>query len=121
MGSKLDWVGDWERLAEAAGYNTSRMASELKVTARLLQSFFHARFGTSPHEWTLRLRMNRAAKLLRNGSLIKIVASEVGYKQISHFSREFKRVFGVSPTHFRFVEMKKQQAALSHLDNELRV
>ena len=55
----------------------------------------------SPYQHLLRLRMNYAADLLlAPGILVKEVADRLGFDDPFHFSRTFKRVFGVSPTHF---------------------
>ena len=49
----------------------------------------------------MRLRMTRAAALLREpGVLVSKVSDELGFSDPFHFSRTFKRVFGVSPSDF---------------------
>jgi len=82
------------------------MADALRVTHRLLQMFFHERFGIGPHVWMLRLRMKDAVGMLGSGMTVKTVADKVGYKQASHFSREFKRFFGVPPAEYVFAEIR---------------
>jgi AraC-like DNA-binding protein len=65
---------------------------------RLFRRYDHQ----SPHELVTRLRMNRAVELLNDPRLlIKQVATEVGYADPFHFSRTFKRMYGVSPKGFR--------------------
>lgn len=125
MRSRLDLVEDWKQRAQGAGYQASRMAEGLGVTPRLLQTFFRERFGLTPHEWMLRLRMQRAVELLTSFQSVKAVSSELGYKQVSHFSREFKRLYGVSPGSLCFGEVsvadsKRLRGIRSHLDNRLR-
>lgn len=105
MQSKLDRVEDWEQKAKDARYNASRLARKLGVTLRSLETFFRERLGVSPHEWILQKRMREAAALLTRGSSVKAVASESGYKQVSHFSREFKRFYGVGPRYYAFSEL----------------
>jgi transcriptional regulator GlxA family with amidase domain len=80
------------------------MAKALGVTLRFLERFFRTRFGTGPHDWMVRVRMRHAASLITEGVPVEAVSLEVGYKQLSHFSREFKRFFGVPPRSYAFVD-----------------
>lgn len=60
------------------------------------------RYGTeSPYQMLVRLKMRQATDLL-NGSptLIKQVAKATGFADPYHFSRVFKKVYGVSPSVF---------------------
>ena len=43
------------------------------------------------------LRLVQAKKLLRDGESISNVALNTGFADQSHFSRHFKRLFGVTP------------------------
>jgi AraC-like DNA-binding protein len=55
----------------------------------------------TPYQHILRLQMIHAAgRLLMPEKLVKEVADEMGYSDPFHFSRTFKRVFGVSPNRF---------------------
>jgi len=49
---------------------------------------------------------SRAVGMLGSGMTVKTVADKVGYKQASHFSREFKRFFGVPPAEYVFAEIR---------------
>ena len=102
MQSRLDRIDDWERRARECGYNASKMAERAGVTLRLLELFFHDRFGMGPHDWMLEVRMADAFKLVVAKVSVKDVASKVGYKQVSHFSREFKRYYGFPPRQYVF-------------------
>ena len=49
-------------------------------------------------QWLKDLRLNQAYQNLLKGKSVKEVAFDHGYKQMSHFSREFKSHFGISPS-----------------------
>jgi AraC-like DNA-binding protein len=58
--------------------------------------------GVTPHQYLLRRRLARAAKLLAEEALpITEVALESGFADLSNFVRTFGRVAGVSPKRFR--------------------
>jgi AraC-like DNA-binding protein len=58
--------------------------------------------NTSPYQTLVRLKMNHAAKRLAASTLpLKDIGTEVGFPDPYHFSRVFKRTFGLSPRAFR--------------------
>jgi transcriptional regulator GlxA family with amidase domain len=42
-----------------------------------------------------------AQQLLREGHLVKAVATAVGYRHVTHFSRHFARGVGLSPKRYQ--------------------
>jgi AraC family transcriptional regulator len=58
--------------------------------------------GATPHQYLLRARLRRAARLLTHTDLaITDVAADVGFGDLSNFVRTFGRAAGVSPRAFR--------------------
>ena len=58
--------------------------------------------GATPHQYLLRARLRRAARLLVDTSQpITDVAADVGFQDLSNFVRTFGRAAGVSPRGFR--------------------
>ncbi|WP_175674719.1 AraC family transcriptional regulator [Burkholderia ambifaria] len=53
--------------------------------------------GMPPHAWRNQLRLQRALAPLRAGVSIAEVAAASGFVDQSHFTRHFKRMFGVPP------------------------
>ena len=77
------------------------LAEACHINAPYLCRLFK-RYGTeSPYQMLIRLKMRYATDLL-NGSpaLIKQVAKATGFADPYHFSRVFKKVYGVSPRTF---------------------
>ena len=65
---------------------------------RLFQRYDHQ----SPYQFLMRLKMNDAADQLHlPGALVKQVAEQAGFGDAFHFSRAFKKVFGLAPDDFR--------------------
>ena len=63
---------------------------------------FSAVVGATPHQYLLRLRLARAAKLLSQEDLpVTDVALDAGFADLSNFVRTFRRASGVSPREFR--------------------
>jgi AraC-like DNA-binding protein len=100
MGSRLDRVQDWGALARKANYNSRRLAACCRVSLRQLERYCKASLHLAPKEWLRAIRLEDAQKLLLEGLSIKEVAAALGYKQVSHFCREFKRNIGCTPNHF---------------------
>jgi AraC family transcriptional regulator len=63
---------------------------------------FRQRMGTSPHRHVVELRIDRAKHLLRDHTRSVLeVALASGFESQSHFGRVFRRVVGVTPSHYR--------------------
>ncbi|MFD1555606.1 AraC family transcriptional regulator [Paraburkholderia silviterrae] len=53
--------------------------------------------GLPPHAWRTQLRLQRALGPLRAGASVAEVAAATGFTDQSHFTRHFRRMFGVPP------------------------
>ena len=71
------------------------------LSGRSITSFhrdFKAFFGTSPKQWLMDKRMEKASRILREGETsVTTAAYNSGYENISHFIKAFKKRYGVSP------------------------
>jgi AraC-like DNA-binding protein len=58
--------------------------------------------GTSLYKYVLNYRISQAINLMQSTSMnITEIANMVGFKDINHFSKYFKKTIGISPKHFR--------------------
>lgn len=63
---------------------------------------FSAVLAVTPHQFLVRSRLRKAARLLLDGDLaVTDIALEVGFRDLSNFVRSFHRTAGVSPRVFR--------------------
>lgn len=73
-----------------------------KLSGRSVSTFrrdFVKEFGTTPAEWILSTRLEKAyAKLTQEKKKPSQVYLEVGFETLSHFSRSFKRKYRIPPS-----------------------
>jgi AraC family transcriptional regulator len=82
-----------EELAFQGGYSRGHF---LKI--------FRTATGTSPHQYLVQRRVERAKALLSGGKLpLAEIAVTCGFSSQSHFSAEFRRRVGTSPVRYRRV------------------
>jgi AraC family transcriptional regulator, arabinose operon regulatory protein len=86
--------------------NLAPHVAELASLANLSPSHYSALFrrltGRSPKNYLTRLRIDRAAKLLRTTRCsVKAIAAMLGYDDPLYFSRTFRVGCGVSPSRYR--------------------
>ena len=75
-----------------------QMARELGMSVSGLQHHFKAVTALSPSQFQKRLRLQEARRLMLGENIdAKLAAYRVGYQDASHFNREYKSLFGVSP------------------------
>jgi AraC-like DNA-binding protein len=78
------------------------MASEACLSPFHFHRLFAGYFGETPHRYATRLRLERAAALLRgSGREVVEVANACGFASAGSFSTLFARRFGVAPACFR--------------------
>jgi AraC family transcriptional regulator len=79
---------------------------DLAAAVRLSPYHFHRSFrastGMAPHAFVTARRMDRARLLLwTSGRTVDEVATDVGFRNLSHFRRVFRRHHGLPPSAFR--------------------
>ncbi|MBD5148318.1 MAG: AraC family transcriptional regulator, partial [Oscillibacter sp.] len=87
-------------------YQRNLTVEEIANVCRLNRSYFSKLFkdsmGCSPQEFLIRLRLSKAAELMRiTNSPIGGIAMRCGYPDQLHFSRAFKKRYGMSPREWR--------------------
>jgi len=97
---------EWKRLARTADFKVTRLAAVAGVSPRTLQRQFKAEYGITVSEWLKTVRLREAGERIQAGDRVKAVAMDLGYKQLSHFSREFKRAYGLPPTRVLSIAQK---------------
>ncbi len=82
-------------------FDPSRIAAAAGISASHLRALFDRWLGESPRRYFTRLRIEEAARLLREQQVSVLeVAMKVGFRDRGNFSRTFKRWMGVAPSRF---------------------
>jgi AraC-like DNA-binding protein len=62
---------------------------------------FRQQLGLPPHQYQRQVRLLKAKQALLTSQPLAEIASDAGFFDQSHFTRSFKRVFGVTPGQYR--------------------
>jgi AraC-like DNA-binding protein len=95
---RLVCISHWETLAQRALYRAPELARLCDVSVRQLQRHIKATFDCGLCSWLGELRVKQARERLQAGWRVDEVAYSLGYKQVSHFSRVFRRRYGCAPS-----------------------
>ena len=84
------------------GLGAARVASHFRISKRHLHSLF-ARSGETFGQYLIYRRLRSAQRRISAAPDVSLsqIASESGFKTVSHFSRSFVRQFGLSPRRWR--------------------
>lgn len=94
------------------------IASSVGLNRKSLYTIFKQLTGFSTKDYLIYYRMRRATNLLETTSLpIETIAVSVGYRDQFHFSKEFKKNVGFSPSEYRrVVAQDPKKCYLSPID-----
>ena len=79
-----------ERAAFSCGLSLSRFKSKFKEET-----------GTTPRDYINQVKMERAKRMLQNGSSVTQTAMELGFTTPNYFSTVFKKYHGVTPSEYQ--------------------
>ena len=84
------------------GFKIASLAETSGISQRYYEKLFRQKFGASPKEYILSLKIERAKALLqREENLVRDIALGLGYADIYHFGKIFKEKTGYTPTEYR--------------------
>lgn len=82
--------------------NSVEVAQAVNLSLPRLRSLFRAETGEPLARYQKMLRMREARRLLQDTFFsVKEIMLKVGIQDESHFVRDFKRIYGLTPTRYR--------------------
>ena len=81
------------------------MAGKFNLSEPYISKYFKEKAGVTFGDYVQQIRMKKAKTLLKNSNMtVEAVAESVGYPNVEHFSRLFKKKYEVSPSQYRASE-----------------
>lgn len=78
------------------------LAKEVGISKEYMLKLFRKEEGKSIQEYILEVKMQAAANMLRYSECkVSEISEYLAFKSLSYFSREFKRLYGMSPKEYR--------------------
>jgi transcriptional regulator GlxA family with amidase domain len=78
------------------------LAMSVNLSASRLRHLFSAEIGISPTQYLKSIRIQKAKELLETSFLsVKQIMALVGVGDRNHFTSDFKKAYGASPTEYR--------------------
>ena len=88
--------------ANYQGIALSDIAAHFHLSEPYLSKYIHDKSGKTFGDLLINIRMKKAKTLLRNGNMtVENVAMAVGYPNVEHFNRVFKKKMGMTPVQYR--------------------
>ena len=78
------------------------MAAQFHLSEPYISKYIKDKSGKTFGEHVAHIRMKRAKTLLKNGNMtVENIAYAVGYQNVEHFNRTFKKIFDKTPLQYR--------------------
>lgn len=88
------------------------LAQSVNISVSRLSHLFKDEMGTSPIQYLRVQRIEKAKVLLETTFLnVQEIMIRVGVKDKSHFVRDFKRVYGLSPLRYRIQYLNNERTS----------
>ena len=93
--------------------SVAELAQAVGMSQYYFSKLFKMSTGTTPHQYVMRQRVERAQKFLREGrTALAEVAAQVGFETQSHFTSVFRHLVGITPKRYREMHQPVPQVGL---------
>jgi AraC family transcriptional regulator len=82
----------------AESHSLTSVAKSVGMSPFQFARVFSELAGAPPHQYLLRVRLEQAARMIRDGKSVTEACFDVGFANLSHFTRSFQRRFGFVPS-----------------------
>ena len=86
------------------------LAEKLEMDYHYLTSLFSSVEGITIEKYTILQRIEKAKELLMYDELsLSQIAERMGYSSVQHLSQQFKKITGLTPSHFKNLKENKRK------------
>lgn len=79
-----------------------KLSQEMHLSKPYLSKYIKEKAGETFGEIVKEIRMKKACSLLKNANMtVEAIADSVGYQNVEHFNRLFKKKYGMTPVQYR--------------------
>ena len=89
------------KVAKDAGYRVESIAASLNLCPSKLRRVFRSDYGVPIKRWLVEVRSVEVRMRLRGCESIAEIAYSVGFSHPKELSREFRKVYGLTPSAYR--------------------
>ena len=87
------------------------MAEQFHLSEPYISKYIKDKSGKTFGEHVANVRMKKAKVLLKDGNMnVERISSNVGYQNVEHFNRSFKKLFGMTPIQYRDASREKTRS-----------
>ncbi|WNR43331.1 AraC family transcriptional regulator [Paenibacillus roseipurpureus] len=98
----LNWITSYFSSHLSDPISVEDMAERANLSVSRFSFLFKQRYGTSPHQYLLQMRIHHAKELLSNTELShESISDYCGFADLHHFSKIFKQRTGTTPGEHR--------------------
>jgi len=84
------------------------MASQFHLSEPYISKYIKEKSGKTFGEHVAKVRMKKAKNLLKNGNMtVEDISGAVGYQNVEHFIRTFRKTFDMTPLQYRSSSREK--------------
>lgn len=91
-------------------FKVEELSRLVELDPKYFRTLFHKNYGMSPKEFVTQLKLERAKELLVEGkNSLTEIAARLGYSDVYHLSKAFKKKTGMTPTQYKTREINLQE------------
>jgi AraC-like DNA-binding protein len=97
----LNWILSYFAFHISEPINVSDMARRACLSPSRFNVLFKQHFAMTPYQYLLKLRIEHAQELLKEGLSLQKTSEFCGFTDVHHFSKTFKTATGINPGHYK--------------------